>query len=61
MAVSKVVIFKIQLKVYIFPEPAGRGLLILRCKSHPPLCVGLVWFGRSTFWLKALKSEVTKE
>ena len=27
----------------------GRGLLILRCESHPPLCVGLVWFGRSTF------------
>ena len=21
----------------------GRGLLILRCESHPPLCVGLVW------------------
>ena len=27
----------------------GRGFLILRCESHPPLCVGLVWFGRSTF------------
>ena len=21
----------------------GRGLLILRCESPPPLCVGLVW------------------
>ena len=21
----------------------GRGLTILRCESHPPLCVGLVW------------------
>ena len=27
----------------------GRGLLILKCESHLPLCVGLVWFGRSTF------------
>ena len=24
----------------------GRGLLILRCQSHPPFYVGLVWFGR---------------
>ena len=39
----------------IVPEPVarsatpgvspGRGLLILRCESHPKLFVGLVWFG----------------
>ena len=28
---------------------SGQGLLILRCESHAPLYVGLVWFGRSTF------------
>ena len=43
----------------LIPEPAvqsaatgvspERRLLILRCESHPPICVGLVWFGRSTF------------
>ena len=26
-------------------KPGGRVILILRCESHPPLCVGLVWFG----------------
>ena len=35
----------------LFPEPQrgalpGPGLLILRCESHPPLCIGLVWFGQ---------------
>ena len=32
---------------FLVPEQAGvspgRGLLILRWESHPPLCVGLVW------------------
>ena len=31
------------------PVSPGRGLLILRCKSNPPLCLDLVMFGRSTF------------
>ena len=47
-------------KIFKTPEPAvrsavsgvspGRGLLILKCESHPPLCVdvGFVWFGRLT-------------
>ena len=43
----------------VIPKPAARsatlgvsprrGLLILRCESHSPFFVGLVWFGRSTF------------
>ena len=43
-----------KLETHVFPDPQcgvlpgrspGRGLLILRCESHPPLCVGLrlVW------------------
>ena len=48
--------------VSVFPEPKrgallgrspGRGLPILRCESHPPLCVGLVW----TFDLSADVTE----
>ena len=54
------------IEVSLIPEPAarsaapgvspGRGLLILRYESHPPLFVGLVWFGRSTFLLMSLNS-----
>ena len=44
----------------LVPEPA---LLNLRYESHPPLCVGLVWFGLVWFglvWTIDLLADVIK-